>query len=77
MKKQIFVFMLSLFIILGVIITAYVLWDGKTVSVKPPHGLNRKSGHETMSQNSKYLPCSLREIFVTLGDGQKWSKVCK
>ena len=30
MKKQIFVFMLSLFIILGVIITAYVLWDGKT-----------------------------------------------
>ena len=25
----------------------------------------------------KYLPCSLREIFITLGDGQKWSKVCK
>ena len=47
------------------------------VSVKPPHGLNRGSEHETMSQNSKYLPCSIREIFVTLGDGQKWSKVCK
>ena len=47
------------------------------VSVKLPHGLNRGSEHETISQNSKYFPCSLREIFVTLGDGQKWSKVCK
>ena len=55
----------------------HTVWEDLKVSVKPPHGLNRGSEHETMSQNSKYLPCSLREIFVTLGDGQKWSKVCK
>ena len=47
------------------------------VCVKPPHGLNRGSAHETIFPKVEYLPCSLREIFVTLGDGQKWSKVCK
>ena len=47
------------------------------VSVKPPRGLNCGSGHETISQNLKYLSCSPREVFDTLGDGQKWSKVCK
>ena len=61
--------------------TIYLRGERKTiqifVSVKPPRGLNCGSGHETISQNLKYLSCSPREVFDTLGDGQKWSKVCK
>ena len=37
--------------------------DHDSVSVKPPRGLNCGSGHETISQNLKYLSCSPREVF--------------
>ena len=30
----------------------HTVWEDLKVSVKPPHGLNRGSEHETMSQNA-------------------------
>ena len=41
------------------------------VSVKPPHGLRSRAAAWDNIPKLEYLPCSLREIFVTLGDGQK------